>query len=1148
VARIGVQVAEALAYAHRQGILHRDIKPSNLLLDQQGTVWITDFGLANAEGTEELTQVGEIVGTLRFMAPERFEGKSLPESDVYALGLTLYELLTLRTAFDDTNKARLIETVVLRPPTPPRRIDPTIPRDLETIVLKCLAKDSARRYATAESLAEDLRRFLADRPIKARPVGRLERAARWARRNPAPAALVPVSGLALLGLVTIGVGYHYNERLRAAFEAETESRRQAEEAHQAAEQQRREAHVARGEAEAALRSAQAYAYFHRIALADVALRDNNLTRAETLLDQCPAEKRHWEWHYLNQQCHADLLTIETEHAGGAYDIAICSDGKHLASAGMDGGVALWEADSGRKVWSRRGHQGPCYSVAFSPDRRLLATGGADGLVKLWEVDGGAERQALRGPGGLVKTIAFRPDGHQLAAAGASGSIRLWDVRTGTAVRSFQGHTGSVQRLAFGPNGRTLASASWDGMVRVWDVDRGSTRLTIRCGQGSLFPVAYSPDGLLLASGGMDMTIKLWSAADGKLIRALDGHAFTVQRLAFSPDGNRIASCSSDGTVRLWDVATGIALGTYRGHRGHVLGLAFHPEGHRLISAGVDGTIKQWDATSRPEALGVQGRGSINLTRVTFFSDGRRLLTAGLDHAFQVRDVASGRVLRSLGQAPPGFPVDKFLGVSSDGRQAALGVSGNAVVLRDPETDQNARVIRSPTTLTALALAPDARRLATGNLPSVIKVWDAATATELRTLSGHKRPVGQLAFSPDGRLLASVSPGEACKLWDVETGQVVRTFGTEGGSNEGRVAFSADGTRLAVATEDTIRLWDTETGRLIHTLPGHQGAVHDLAFHPDGRRLISGGMDRAVKLWDVETGQELLTLRGPENQVWGVAIDPQGLHIAATDQNQKLLIWSAEEPTKEWRTRRQTRSRDGLRGWQRDAVVAALGRGQWFAAEWFFDRLIAIGPAQAPLFAGRGTARFRLEKGDLAREDFRRAWDAPGASIAVGTTLALLCRRAGDAKAHREVIATLLKRFGSTSEPTQANDVAWACARFPDALDDFKQPLELITKAVKVQPKNANLLNTLGVVQYRGGQYKEAVATLERSLGASKGEWDGFDLFFLAMSHAKLGEPARAKECFDQAVRWSEAPNSLQPEQVEELKTFRAEAAAELRAP
>ncbi|MFL5241257.1 MAG: serine/threonine-protein kinase [Gemmataceae bacterium] len=204
VARIGLQVADALAYAHRQGVLHRDVKPSNLLLDTQGILWITDFGLAkDVSGVSDLTQTGDIVGTVRFMAPERFDGQSLPQSDVYGLGVTLYELVTLRPAFDDTNKARLVENVVHKLPVPPRTINPAIPRDLETIVLKCLAKEPLARYASAEALADDLRRFLADRPIKARRASNTERLWRWCRRNPTVSALCAML-LSLLLVIALG--------------------------------------------------------------------------------------------------------------------------------------------------------------------------------------------------------------------------------------------------------------------------------------------------------------------------------------------------------------------------------------------------------------------------------------------------------------------------------------------------------------------------------------------------------------------------------------------------------------------------------------------------------------------------------------------------------------------------------------------------------------------------------------------------------------------------------------------------------------------------------------------------------------------------------------------------------------------------------
>jgi tetratricopeptide (TPR) repeat protein len=160
---------------------------------------------------------------------------------------------------------------------------------------------------------------------------------------------------------------------------------------------------------------------------------------------------------------------------------------------------------------------------------------------------------------------------------------------------------------------------------------------------------------------------------------------------------------------------------------------------------------------------------------------------------------------------------------------------------------------------------------------------------------------------------------------------------------------------------------------------------------------------------------------------------------------------------------------------------------------------------------------------------------------------LLWRRAGDDKAHRDLVALLLERFGATPDPQQANDVAWACVRFPGAVKDFKRPQELLTRALKAQPENANFLNTLGVVQYRSGLPKEAIATLEKSLASSQGRHDGFDLYFLAMCHAKLGDATKAGDCFDRAVRWVEGQKHLSPQQELELQEFRAEAESELKA-
>jgi tetratricopeptide (TPR) repeat protein len=198
VARIGQQVSSALSYAHGQRVLHRDIKPSNLLLDACGTVWVTDFGLAKEEGND-LTRTGDVVGTLRYIAPERFTGVSDARSDIYSLGLTLYELLTLRAAFAETDRVRLVRTITHEEPLVPHKIDPHIPRDLETIVLKAIAKESTRRYARAEDLEEDLSRFLLDRPIAARRASGWERTWRWCRRNPLAASLATSLSVILIG-------------------------------------------------------------------------------------------------------------------------------------------------------------------------------------------------------------------------------------------------------------------------------------------------------------------------------------------------------------------------------------------------------------------------------------------------------------------------------------------------------------------------------------------------------------------------------------------------------------------------------------------------------------------------------------------------------------------------------------------------------------------------------------------------------------------------------------------------------------------------------------------------------------------------------------------------------------------------------------
>jgi serine/threonine protein kinase/WD40 repeat protein len=367
VVRIGHQVAEALAYAHDLGVIHRDIKPSNLLLDAAGVVWVTDFGLAKTD-EEGLTCTGDTLGTLRYMAPERFRGVCDPRSDVYALALTLYELLVLRPAFESPDRSKLIEQVRHREPARPRSVDARIPRDLETIILKSIDKDPRGRYPSAGALGEDLQRFVEDRPIRARQIGPLGRAWRWSRRNRAVASL-------LVSLVAVLVG-----GLAATSWLWVRAERSAEELRR-------------------------HDYVSRINLALSECLGNNVTRTLELLDGCPKDLRHWEWDNAWRQCHLDLGTFS--QSGQTLNVvAFSPDGKRIASVSgafafdepnLKGDLVVRDVGTGREIFSHTNIASGFRGVPFSPDGLWIATGHASDLV-IWDTATGVQRSRMTDAG------------------------------------------------------------------------------------------------------------------------------------------------------------------------------------------------------------------------------------------------------------------------------------------------------------------------------------------------------------------------------------------------------------------------------------------------------------------------------------------------------------------------------------------------------------------------------------------------------------------------------------------------------------------------------------------------------------------------------------------------------------------------------
>jgi WD40 repeat protein/serine/threonine protein kinase len=897
VARIGVQAAEALAYAHHHKLLHRDIKPSNLLLDLQGTVWVTDFGLAKAEGTDALTQIGDIVGTLRYMAPERFQGSCDARSDVYALGLTLYEMLTLEPAFAAAERARLIDKILHEKPPSPREVDPRVPLDLETITLKAMAAEPSDRYQTAADLAEDLRRYLTDRPILARRASTLEQARRWCRRNPAAAGLMLASGIAALALIGVTVAAFYNSELRKANERTQLALHDAE--------------IARAGEERARKTAERFQYSQHITLAQKAWDESNMGRLEQFLDNCPADyQNNWEWQYLKRQCHPDVVTL-SGHSGGISTLTFHPDGKQIATGSYDGTVKLWDATRGHSLLTFPGRATEITRVAFSPDgRRIAAANGVDRTVNVWEIRTRQVVFSLTGHTADVYGVGFSPDGKQIATASFDRTIVVWDATTGKQLFTLLGHTAEIYVLAYSPDGKRIATGSKDGTVRVWDLAARREAFPPLRHMGPVDGVTFSRDGTLLASGGFDLKLWLWDVTSGKLIRSIEAHTNLINSVGFSPNGSRIVSVSGDRNIKIWDTAKlrsgseNPMLLTLKGHANQVLDAAFSPDGVHLVSGSQDRTAKLWDGTTNPEARTLVGH-SGEVFSVAVSPDGKRIVSAGEDGMVKVWDLATGQVRFSL----EGHPGGAFgVACSGDGEWIATGGADQLVKVWNATSGRWVRSFRGHNReVRCVTFTPDGKQIASGDAEGRLKVWQTATGERLFDRQAHNGEVRSVSYDPAGDQLASAGGDWAVRIWDPTLSRELQTLKGHHCWCHG-VAFSPDpgspapvdgeprsrglGRRLAsVSGDGDARIWDDD-GHELHTIPAHGNFIRGVAIGRDGTRMATASVDGTLKLWDVGTGQEVLILKGRGGGVSCVAFSIDGNMLLSGDVDGKVKIWDA----------------------------------------------------------------------------------------------------------------------------------------------------------------------------------------------------------------------------------------------------------------
>ncbi len=804
--------------------------------------------------------------------------------DIYALGCILYEALTGRPPFLDASLEALADRVRREEPMPPRRLQPRCPRDLETICLKCLEKEPARRYVGAAELADDLARFLAGESILARAPSILDGCVKFTRRHRAPV----VGVLAVVAALAVGIAATSVMAVR-----ESRARQQADRNAGMATENAHQAETARA---AALREA----YQARLAAAMAAMGTHDIREARRQLEAAPRDLCGWEWRHLQGRLDQSLTVVNGPSRSKS--IAFCPPGRRLAVADGRSEYRLLDAVSGECL-AVRSTESPCHQVfAFmtkAGPRLVLDQWDKDALFSLTDGNGVAVgRITLPGPssGEPPCAIALSPDGRWLATQVSPYTnrplVEVFDTSTGLLTAKFGGIWASLQALDFNPDGTRIAAVHHESPeVYIFDLRPEMPAMTLRGHSGGLRGVAYSRDGKRLATCGDDQTIRVWDTKTGKTLHTLRGHVSSVLCVGFSPDGRRLVSGGSDSTVRLWDVDGGEALLVLHGHTAAVNRVAFDAEGHTIASAASDGTARLWDAMAPDDISVLRGHTSY-VYPVACSSDGRWIASGSWDRTIRLWDAARGSTALVL---EGHTQLIDALAFTPDGTRLASWGEDQTIRLWDPATGKEI-----PPRLThesmyhrdsvySLVVSPDGHRLGAVTRGAV-RFWDLATRAELAPLKLPIPDVRVVAFSPDGTRLAAGGDDSRVVIVDVASGGLIAEIRGFAGRIQS-VAFSPDGRQVLTAGKDpTLRLWDAATGDLVRTFVGHGLEVLSAIFHPDGTRIASGGHDRSIRIWDVATGDELVRLPGHSWYVFSLAFSPDGETLVSGSGDSTVRLW------------------------------------------------------------------------------------------------------------------------------------------------------------------------------------------------------------------------------------------------------------------
>ena len=890
IARVTRKIADAVNFAHEHGVLHRDLKPNNILLESDEEPLISDFGLAKIADANQtgITATFAVLGSPAHMSPEQACGHSdlvTTATDVYGVGGILYSLLTGKAPFVGNTALEAIRAVTDTEPVPPRKLNPLVNRDLETIALKCLEKEPDKRFPSVSELAHELQRFLDGHTIVSRPASSLERLSKYCRRNPVVSAL-----LVLMLMITVAGVIGVASQWRSAIAA---SRRADENASNAVEQRDK---------------ALWETYRSRIALAANAIDMNQTDVALAALQAAPEGYRNWEWEQFQGQLGTPFeeyerslpglpaglwfsedgsrlcLSLGLEFEGGVHqtsvwntenrslileeasDSVLSQDFTKLAVRGDHGAVIIKDLSSGESKSITHSKSALLYLVSFASPSNDLATRSEAGL-QVWDSDSNVEKYRLAGgPDAFYGRRFWEMDGRQFLYQGGN-ALNCYDDLAGELDWTANLSNAEVHTIAICKAARLLAISREypNNAAELWDAETGERTATLRGHRNVVFRMKFSPSGRLLATGSPDKTVRVWDTEKGNQQLLLSGHRDDILDLAFDNSGRLLASSALDGTVRIWNTETGQQEGTISTNAQK---LAFHPSKALLVTADSVGRVRQWDleAVTRQQWTGHSGF----VYGLALHPQHNILASTGWDKSLRIWNTASGETEKVIDLQQLGFGVS----FSANGEYLAVATPLNLKIFRVEDWAQMGKAeIRSYDIGTQAGVRPDfhpnGTLVACGDDHTPV-IYKAPTGEVQAKLQRHNGTVTDCRFVGDGRILLTVG-GTLIRFHDVASAKTQTSVQIPGvilslGLNRSQTQFCVS------STLNVVHLFRTADASKPSASLQHSSKPYSMVFSKDDTRLFVGCHDGTIRVWDLTKFEQVATLRGHEDYVHAIAID------------------------------------------------------------------------------------------------------------------------------------------------------------------------------------------------------------------------------------------------------------------------------------